>query len=123
MGQSLSFCDINEISENVYETVAKEGIILDAECAKEALDFWDKQCKEPFGLLVNSQNSFSHSFEGAREIGKHPLQTKTALLVYSEKQASEFKAALQIKQVTHHHARHKIFDDREKAIEWLKDLD
>jgi hypothetical protein len=122
MKYSLSFCDITKISENTYETVGKEGIVLDKECAEEAWNFWDTLCKEPFGLLVNSKNTFSHSFEGAMEIGKHPLQKKTALLVYNDKQTAEFKTALQIKQVTNHYAPHKIFSDREKAIEWLKDL-
>ncbi|MBU0484943.1 MAG: hypothetical protein KKB30_10570 [Proteobacteria bacterium] len=122
MKYSLSYCDITKISENIFEVVSKEGIVIDKNCAEEAWHFWDGLRKEPFGLLVNTQNSFSHSFEGARDIGLHPLQKKTALLSCNDKQETEFKTALQIKQVTGHNASHKTFRNRNEAIEWLNDL-
>jgi hypothetical protein len=123
MKHSLSFCDVFQISENVFEAVAKEGVIIDKKCSEEAWNFWDTLRNEPFGLLVNHETSFSHSFEGSRDIGRHPLQNKTALLTYNNKQEQEFKMALKIIKITGRHSPHKIFNDREKAIEWLNDLE
>jgi hypothetical protein len=125
MKYSLSFCEITEISKDIYETISKEGVILDKSCAEEAYNFWDKIRDKPFGLLVNHKISFSHSFEGGRDIGNHPLQRKTALLVYNNTQKSNFETALQVKNATAQHSLspHKIFIDRNQAIEWLKELD
>lgn len=123
MKYSLSFCDVTHISEDIYEAITKEGITVDKNCAEEAWNFWDKIRDKPFGLLVNHKNSFSHSFEGGRDIGNHPLQKKTALLIYNNKQKTNFETALLVKKVTSQHSPHKIFTDRNQAIAWLQELD
>jgi len=120
---SLSFCEVTRISNHIYETVDNEGIVIDAKCAKEAMDFWSELRQKPFGLLVNCKNSFSISFEGAQKIARHPLQQKTAILVYGEPQKRQMESMMSIKESFGHHDLHKVFYGGEavksKAIEWL----
>lgn len=91
MKYTLSFCDIIQIADNIFETIDREGITIDKECADDAWKFWDGLRKKPFGLLVNCKNSYSFSFEGAREIGTHPLQKNTAILVNNATQQKAFE--------------------------------
>jgi hypothetical protein len=85
MKYQLSYCDIEQLSDNVFETIAKKGITLDKKCADESWIFWQHLRDKPFGLLINCEIPFHYSFEGAREIGKHPLQQKTAILLNNDK--------------------------------------
>ena len=97
MRYQLSFCEIEQLSDSIFEVTTAEGAVIDDKCAKEANDFWLKLRKEPFCLLVNTINSFSFSFTGSIEIGKNPLRKKTA--GFSEE--------------TH------CFHDRTETVKWL----
>ncbi len=79
MRYQLSFCEIEQLSDNTFEVTTAEGAVIDDKCAKEANDFWLNLREEPFSILVNTNNSFSFSFIGSIEIGKNPLRKKTAL--------------------------------------------
>lgn len=120
MNYSLSFCDIAQISDTLFEVIDKEGVIIDKRCANEVANFWTNLRQEPFGLLVNCQNSFSLSFEGGREIGIHPLQHKTAILIHDNEQELSIQSAMGIKKALNISYQHKIFYDRKKALEWLR---
>ena len=119
MKYSLSFCDVYQISDDIFETIDKEGIEIDNNCAEESWDFWDKLRKEPFGLLVNCKNSFSLSFNGDQKIGCHPLQQKTAILVNNSNQRKQIDVMMEIKKSVGHPYHHKVFSEREEAIKWL----
>ncbi|MGB5992742.1 MAG: hypothetical protein WBG61_10500, partial [Desulfobacterales bacterium] len=56
---NLSFCEIEQLSDNVFEVTINEGAIIDEKCAEEARIFWHDLRKEPYGLLVNNKNRFS----------------------------------------------------------------
>ena len=122
MKYHLSFCDIEQLSHNVFETIAKNGIVLDKDCANESWIFWQHLRDKPFGLLVNCQNSYSHSFEGSRQIGRHPLQQKTAILLNNDALEAEMKTVIEIKKMTENYTQHQIFSDRDEAIKWLSDV-
>ena len=68
MRYQLSFCEIEQLSDSIFEVTTAEGAVIDDKCAKEANDFWFKLRKKPFCLLVNNINSFSFSFAGSIEI-------------------------------------------------------
>jgi len=81
MKYKLSFCEIEQLSDNIFEVTINEGATIDETCAEEARIFWHDLRKEPYGLLVNNKNRFSYSFMGSQKIGEHPLERKTAVLV------------------------------------------
>lgn len=123
MKHSLSFCEVTQISDYIYEAIDNEGVVIDAECAREVWDFWSELRQEPFGLLVHCKNSFSVSFEGAQNVASHPLQQKTAILVCDKRQIHQIKTVMSIKETLGHDDDHKVFyggeSAREEAIEWL----
>ena len=119
MKYSLSFCDVYQIADDIYETIDKEGATIDQKCAEESWNFWNDLRKEPFALLVNCKNSFSFSFEGAQQIGKHPLQNKTAFLIHDASQRMEIESAMEIKKTVGHPYYYKVFSERDEALKWL----
>ena len=121
MKHQLSYCEVEQLSDNIFEKTPKEGVVVDKNCLDECWSFWNNLTKKPFGLLVNWKNQFSFSFEGSRDIGKYSLIQKTAILInesdhHSKKQLS---LALQVKKMNGHYYNHKVFTDREEAINWL----
>ena len=119
MEYSLSFCNIYQIADDIFETIDKEDVIIDHKCAEESWNFWNELRKEPFALLVNCKNSFSFSFEGAQHIGKHPFQKKTAFLIEDASQRKKLELAMEIKEKVGHSYDYKVYSDREEAIKWL----
>ncbi len=120
----LSFCEIEQLSENVFELIPKKGITVDKNVIDEAKDFWNKLRDRPFGLLINCKNQFTRLFVGSLDMGKTPIQPKTAL-VFAKKDArsaQQLKTTLEIKATTGHFFHHKVFTDREEALEWLSDI-
>jgi hypothetical protein len=122
MKHHLSFCDIEQLSHNVFETTAKNGITLDKKCADESWIFWQHVRDKPFGLLINCKIAFHYSFEGAREIGKHPLQQKTAILLNNDELDTEMKMTIDIKNSTGDDTPRQFFSNRNEAIEWLSEI-
>ena len=124
MKYQLSFCEIEQLSENIFEVVVKEGTMLDKKCADEVWTFWNDLRDESFGLLVNCKNKYTRSFEGSLEVGKHPLQQKTAYFCNADDHYSkeQLEITLQIIEMTDHSGNHKVFTDRAEAIIWLADI-
>ena len=124
MKHQLSNCEIEQFSDNIYEATPKEGIVVDQKCLREWWNFYDEQREKPFGLLINSTNIFSFSREGARDMGQHPLQRKTAIFCDKSDYDSRkyFRLVLQMKEISSHSMNHKLFYDREEAIKWLSDI-
>lgn len=122
MKHHLSFCIIEQLSHNVFETIAIKNAVINKNCADESWIFWHHLRDKPFGLLVNCQNPYSHSFEGSREIGKHPFQQKTAILMNNNKLILEMKTTMEIKKSTGDGSPHQFFSDRNEAIKWLSDI-
>ena len=69
-------------------------------------------------------NSYSFSFEGAREIEIHPLQKNTAILVNNTTQQKAFGTAIEIKKaLSSSYYHHKVFHEIKAALEWLQGLE
>ncbi len=122
MKYQLSFCEIEQLSENVFEIIAKEGIAIDKNSTDESWNFWNDLRENPFGLLVNCINPYMISFEGSKEIGKHHFQQKTAILCSNDTQIAQMKAVVEIKKFIGLYPHHLFFTDRDEAIRWLSDI-
>ena len=119
MNHQLSCCEIEQLSENVFEKIPKPDIVIDRNCANESWIFWHHLRKAPFGLLVNFDDPYYHTSLGSREILTHPLQQKTAILLNNAELETEFKKIVKKKEVAGDYTHYKIFTDRDNAIDWL----
>ncbi len=99
MAYELSFCKIEQLSENTFEVTINDDVTIDGNCAREAQLFWHELRNEPYGLLVNASNQFVYSFDGARKIGGHPLERKTAILIDSKLSKDQMEVVLDIKSM------------------------
>lgn len=97
MRYQLSFCEIEQLSDNTFEVTTAEGTVINDKCAKEANKFWLKLREEPFGILINTNNSFSFSFSGSIEIAKNPLRKKTAILLSNKKTKADVGIIIDLK--------------------------
>ncbi|MBU3983908.1 MAG: hypothetical protein KJ985_10660, partial [Proteobacteria bacterium] len=66
MKYKLSFCEIEQLSDEIFEVTVNEGAVIDEKCAEEGRIFWHDLRTEPYRLLVNNKNRFSYSFLGAK---------------------------------------------------------
>jgi len=122
MKYQLSFCEIEQISDNVFEITHNEGTIINKECADESWNFWDKLRDKPFGFLINCNNTYKYSFEGSQVIGKHPFRLKTAMFCNDDKKLTEMKTAVELKKMMENSTNHRFFTDKAEAINWLSDI-
>ena len=76
MGYSLSFCDVYQITTDIFETIDREGVTIDDKCAEESWNFWNDLRKEPFALLVNCKNSFSFSLVPIKQTQLNRLDSR-----------------------------------------------
>ncbi|MDH3575935.1 MAG: hypothetical protein OET57_11625 [Desulfobacteraceae bacterium] len=120
MKYKLSFCEIEQLSDNIFEVTINEGVTIDEQCAEEAQIFWHDLRKEPYGLFVNNKNRFSYSFMGAQKIGDHSLERKTAVLIDDKLSKNQMSTVMELKKMTGNVENRKIFQDRDEAIKWLE---
>lgn len=119
MKYSLSFCEIEQLSENIFEVTINEGAMIDEACAEEARIFWHQLRSEPYGLLVNNKHRFSYSFMGSQKIGEHSLERKTAILVDDPASKEQATTVMKLKKMYGNVENKKIFQQRAEAIQWL----
>lgn len=120
MKYQLSFCEIEQLSDNIFEVTVNEGATIDENCAAEARIFWHELRKEPYGLLVNNKNRFSYSFTGSQKIGAHSLERKTAVLIDDEISDNKMPTVMELKKLAGDDLENKkVFQDRDEAIKWL----
>lgn len=120
MKYRLSFCEIEQLSDNMFEVTINENAVIDAKCAEEARIFWHALRKEPYVLLVNNKNRFSYSFMGAQKIGAHPLERKTAVLIDNDISKDQMSVVMDLKKMAGNAENRKIFQNRDEAIQWLE---
>ncbi|MDF1553991.1 MAG: hypothetical protein P1P84_13055 [Deferrisomatales bacterium] len=122
MKYKLSFCEIEQLSDNIFEVTINEGVTIDEKCALEAEKFWHDLRKEPYRLLVNNKNKFSYSFMGSQKIGEHSLEQKTAVLVNDPISKYQMMEVLELKNMFGNATNRKVFQDRKEAMKWLETL-
>ena len=116
----LSFCEIEQLSDNIFEVTINVGAIIDEKCAEEAEVFWRNLRTEPYELLVNNKNKFSYSFLGSQKIGEHSLERKTAVLIDGSISKNQMSTVLDLKKMAGKAENKKVFQDRDEAIKWLE---
>ncbi len=119
MKYKLSFCEIEQLSDNIFEVTINDNAIIDDKCAEEGQIFWSHLRKEPYGLLVNNKNKFLYSFLGAQYIGEYSLERKTAVLV-DDLSNDQMSMVLSLKTMYGNVGNRKVFQDRSEAIKWLE---
>ena len=121
MKYRLSFCEIEQLSDDIFEGSINEGAVIDENSAEEARDFWHELRTEPYRLLVNNKNKFSYSFLGAQRIGEHSLEERTAVIV-DESALNIYKSTvLRLKKMAGNPENRRVFGDRDAAIKWLEE--
>ena len=120
MNFTLSFCEIEQLSKDIYEVTINEGVIIDAKYAEEAQIFWHGLRNTPYALLVNNKNRYSYSFTGSQKIGDHVLERKTAILIDDHISKNQMLTVMELKKMAGNDANRKVFKDRNKALKWLE---
>ena len=120
MKYTLSFCEIEQLSENLFEVTINEGAVIDEKCAEEGRKFWYQIRDEPYLLLVNNKNRFFYSFMGAQTIGEHYLERKTAVLIDGDIENDQMSMVMELKNKVGSGENRKVFQDRDEAIKWLE---
>jgi len=120
MKYKLSFCEIEQLSDEIFEVTVNEGAVIDEKCAEEGRIFWHDLRTEPYRLLVNNKNRFSYSFLGAQKIGAHSLEQKTAVLIGDEISEGQMSTVMTLKKMTEDTENKRVFQERDEAIKWLE---
>lgn len=113
----LSFCEIYLLEDNLVEVITDEGTDIDEAMLREYHDFYTTTFTAMFGVLVNKVHQYSYQFPVVKEIGDLPLMRAVAVLHHS----SSSRISHMVDKIHRErplNMRH--FDDREKAIDWLK---
>ena len=121
MKHHLSFCDIEQLSEKVFEVTVAEGITLDNNHIKIFSIFFLGLRKKPFNILLNDKNSFRISFSGSIEIGRNHLINQIAILNNCPERKVRLDVALEIKNSGGRFSEDKVFSDRIEALNWLNE--
>lgn len=114
----LSFADVILHQPNLAEVIVYEGIEIDMPMVEEYHDFLLSNLQAPFALLVNNKNHYTYTFEAQLSITL--LKEVKAIAVLAYDRASRY-ATESLKNMPNHTAWNMtIFDDRDKAIAWLR---
>jgi len=119
MKRQLSCCEIEQLSDDIFEMTATEGITFDDSHIKQISSFIFDSIKKPFKLLVSDKNSFRISFSGSIETGRTNRVKKMAILNSCSKRKVRIDMALDIKKNEGDLFESKVFSDKEKALNWL----
>jgi hypothetical protein len=116
----LSFCEIEQLTDDIFEVTINDNAIIDEKCAEEAEIFWMELRNEPYRLLLNNKNQFSYSFIGAQKIGEHLLEKKKAVLIDCQLEDDPMSDVINLKKIAGQTDNIKTFKDRGEALKWLE---
>jgi hypothetical protein len=112
---SLEFGTFQEIEPNIMEIIIHEGV----ELRESHIDLIEKGLVErygcPYALLINRVNSYSHTHASMQRVAQLQNMTRLAILVHG----TVAKHAADVHKLYQENL--KVFDDREKAIIWLRE--
>ena len=84
MKHSLSFAEINVLSENISELIIGQGVVITLEMMEEYDDFLASIFKDDFGILVNKVNHYIYTYEVQLILASHPNLKAIAVVNYHE---------------------------------------
>ncbi len=113
----LSFCEIYLFEDNLVEVITDEGTDIDEAMLREYHNFYTATFTAMFGVLVNQVHRYSYQFPVMKKIDDLPLVRAVAVL-HHDRMSRILHTVDKIPRERPLNMRH--FDDREKAIDWLK---
>jgi hypothetical protein len=111
----LTYGTFREIEPNIMEVIIHEGVELRAAHIEQIEKGLVEKYGCPYACLVNRVNSYSHTHSSMERVAKMQNLTRLAILVYS----SIAEHAAKVHQLYQDNL--EVFDDREKAIAWLRE--
>jgi len=114
--EDLKFGDFKEIEPEIVEIIINEGVVLDADKIQIIEERLLEKYSNRYALLVNRINHYSHTHESMMKVSRLRNLAGIAILVYQD-------FAKQVAAIHELYQRNvAVFDDREKAITWLRNL-
>ena len=114
--EDLEFGDFKEIEPRIVEIIINEGAVLDADKIQMIEDRLLEKYSDRYALLVNRINHYPHTHESMMKVSRLRNLTGIAILVYEE-------FAKQVAAIHELYQRNvAVFNDREKAVTWLRNL-
>jgi len=113
----LSFCKLVIISDIITETIVDDKIEINNAMIREYHNWLAKQHDGDFGILINKVNHYSYSFDAQLEIGT--IDRIKAIAVVVPDKSREIAAETILNSIIRKNIPHRIFYDRNEAINWL----
>ena len=114
--EDIEFGDFKEIESQIVEIIINEGVVLDGNKIQMIEEGLLEKYGDRYALLVNRINHYSHTHESMMKVSRLRNLAGIAILVYQDF-AKQVAAIHKLYQ-----SNVAVFDDREKAITWLRDL-
>lgn len=114
--ENLEFGTFREIEPNILEIIINKGVQLDLAKIQEIEKGLLEKYKNPYALLVNRVNSYSHTHESMEKVANLRNLAGIAILVYTD--FSRHTAMVH----TLYQDNVRVFDDREEAVTWLMNI-
>ncbi|MDH3560246.1 MAG: hypothetical protein OEN52_04755 [Gammaproteobacteria bacterium] len=115
----LGFGKIILIDEDIAEVIIDNGIEMDMGMVNEYHNFLLTHLKTPFSLLINKINSYSYTFAAQRKLATLPQIKAMAVVTYNPVAETTTRSLIGIPR--DREWRINLFNDRERALQWLRD--
>ncbi len=115
----LGFGKIIILDEDLAEVIIDKGVEMDMGMVNEYHNFLVTHLKAPFSLLINKVNSYTYSFAAQRKLATIPQIKAMAVVTYNPVTEKTTRSLLGIPRDREWHI--KLFNDRDLALQWLKD--
>jgi hypothetical protein len=114
--KDLEFGVLKEIEPQIVEVIIHEGVVLDGDKIEKIEESLLGKYSGRYATLVNRKNRYSHTHESMMKVARMKNLAAIAILVYEDfaKQAALIHELYQ--------QNVNIFEDRDKAITWLREM-
>jgi len=111
---TLSFGTFNEVEPNIMEIIINEGEVFDEEKIALIEEALLEKYSGPFCVLVNRLHPYHHTEGSMARVAKFKNAIAFAIVIYNV--TGETFA----KMHKHFQENIEVFQDKEKAVEWLR---
>lgn len=115
----LGFGKIILLDQDIAEVIIDKGVEMDMEMVNEYHQFLITHLRAPFSLLINKINPYSYTFAAQRKLATIPQIRAMAVITYNPVAEETTRSLIRIPRDRDWHI--KLFNDRELALQWLRD--
>ena len=115
----LSFCNINNIANNITEVKIDDDIVVDEPMVDEFHNWLAQHHNDKFGLLVNKTNHYTYTFEAQLKLGRIENMQAAAFFVKEHSSEVAIQAVMGIKK--RRQMPNITFYNHQEAVDWLQD--